>query len=83
MIYEISKTVNGETFTESIDENDLKIEPEDFKNIEAYVGLDDPLDVVLHVIHAQFARPDLFTVDDVRTVIQMISYGKFELELID
>lgn len=82
MIYEISKTIDGVTYTESINEADITLDLEDFKAIEAYVGLDSP-DVVVHVIHSQLARPDLFTVDDVREVIQMIAYGKFELEVID
>lgn len=82
MMYEISKTVDGEVFTESFSDADLEITAEDYKAIEAYVGLDSP-EVILHVIHAQLTRPDVFTVDDVRQAIQMIAYGRFELELID
>lgn len=81
MRYEISKTINGQAFTESF-VADFKLDDDDF-DVARLQGLETQQDILLYFIRAQFKRPELFTDEDILAALRIIAQGEFELELID
>lgn len=81
MIYEISKTVNGETFTESFSA-DFNLDDADH-DVALLQGLASPQEMMLYFVRCQFKRPEIFTDEELLYALDKVREGQFELEVID
>lgn len=81
MIYEISKTIEGVTYTESF-RADFNLDDADV-DVAYFQGLDTPQAMLLYYIRVQFERPELFSDEELLHVLTRVKDGQFELELMD